>query len=290
MLYALLIIVLCALLVWVVTRLRWAFRTQAEYANREPAVLEFEAIASPRLLIAHASGGSPLGNYPNAVECLDWWYQQGVRHFEFDLQWTRDGHLVGLHDWGPTFRRWFDPATLPWHWQLRTPGIELCGLPRDVFLAMGMRGGLTVITPKRLRDWLGSHPDAWLVTDIKRNNPEALTQLAEVFGPLKAQVLAQVFSLAEIHLARELGYARVGWANYVPKLPINELPGMLAGQPLDVVVVNHKTIIDPATHPYLDELRQLGMDLWVFTVNDPERLAELPDSVNGAITDRLLPA
>jgi len=276
------LIVAAAFLPWLAWWWRWPDRSGVEH-------IVFEPVATDRLIIAHATGGSELGSYPNAIECLNDWYAKGIRWFEFDLHWTRDGHLVGLHDWGPTFRRWFDPAGLPLSWKLAAPLIRHQGLPLTTFQKLSMRGELTPIDPGLLSDWLADHDDAWLVTDIKTRNDIALEKLAEIFGPLRTRVLAQVFSTAEITLARELGYGRIGWANYVPKRPIAELPGLLEDQPIDLVVLNRKTIRDPATWSDLARLRSMGLDLWLFTVNDAEELAALPDSVNGIITDRLLP-
>jgi glycerophosphoryl diester phosphodiesterase len=276
------LILAAAFLPWLTWWWRWSDRSADER-------IKFLAVETERLIVAHATGGSKLGSYPNAIQCLDDWYASGVRWFEFDLHWTRDGHLVGLHDWGPTFRRWFDPGGLPLKWKLAAPLIRHRGLPLATFQALHMRADLTPIDPDALKDWLARHHDAWLVTDIKHNNPAALHRLAEVFGPLTQQVLAQVFSVEEISLARDLGYGRIGWANYVPKLPIERLPALLQDQPVDLVVLNRKTIRDPATWPELSRIRSMGMDLWLFTINDPEELATLPDSVNGIITDRLLP-
>lgn len=256
-------------------------------ATRSP---QFLNIDSSHRIIAHASGGSQLGNYPNAIECLDHWHAAGVRYFEFDLQWTIDRHLFGLHDWGRTFRRWFDTSALPWHWRLRLRLGARRGPPWRLLSELPMRGGLTPITPERLAIWLASHPEAWLVTDVKRGNPEALRELALVMGKLRSQVVAQVFSLEEIKLARELGFGKVGWANYIPKWSLADQASRLPGLPLDVVVLDEKTLTGPDSNRPLDTLRQAGFEVWVFTVNDPQRLASLPVAVNGIITDQLQPA
>lgn len=249
----------------------------------------FQTIATEHRVIAHAGGGSELGNYPNAMECLDRWYSAGVRYFEFDLQWTHDGQLVGVHDWGPTFRRWFDRRALPWHWRMRLRMGAHRGPPRALFERLPMRGGLTPITPERLKPWLARHKDAWLVTDIKRDNPDALRELAAVLGSLRERVMAQVFSLDELELARELGFGQVAWANYVPKWPLDRLAEALPGQPLDAVVLDQRTLSGQPCYAPLDRLRQAGFELWVFSVNDPDRLDTLPRAVNGIITDCLLP-
>lgn len=252
--------------------------------------LQFQAVETDLRIIAHAGGGSELGNYPNAIECLDRWHATGVRHFEFDLQWTRDGQLVGLHDWGPTLRRWFDTSDLPWYWRLSLRLRPRHGIPLSLFKQMPMQGGLTPITPERLATWLAQHPEAWLVTDIKHRNPAALKVLAECLGSYRRQVLAQVFSVQEIDLARSLGYGQVAWANYVPKLGLAKLARLLPALPLDVIVLDESTLASPACDRPLDTLRAAGFEIWVFTVNDPDRVANLPRAINGIITDQLLPA
>jgi glycerophosphoryl diester phosphodiesterase len=251
--------------------------------------LKFQTITTAHRIIAHASGGSDMGNYPNAIECLDRWHAAGVRHFEFDLQWTSDGRLIGLHDWGPTFRRWFDISALPWSWRLSLRLRPRHGIPLNLFEQMPMQGGLTPVTPERLATWLAQHPEAWLVTDIKHRNPAALKVLAECLGSYRRQVMAQVFSVEEIDLARSLGYGQVAWANYVPRLGLAKLARRLPTLPLDVVVLDESTLASPACDRPLETLRAAGFEVWVFTVNDPDRVASLPGAINGIITDQLLP-
>ncbi|MGY6587191.1 MAG: glycerophosphodiester phosphodiesterase family protein [Wenzhouxiangella sp.] len=251
--------------------------------------LQFQTIETDRELIAHAAGGSQAGSYPNAVESLDLAYQRGYRSFEFDLQWTRDDELVGLHDWRGTLAHWYDLNTLParWRWARRLwPG---CALPAPIFFSLPMRLGWTPLTPERLRDWLSCHPDCWLVTDIKRDNPRALTRLAQVFGESRSRVLAQVFSLGELELAQKLGFGRTGWANYGPKWSLSRLLQTLPGRGLDVLVLDESRLRLPQDTGLLDQLDSAGLELWVFTVNNPERLHALPASIRGVITDSLLP-
>jgi glycerophosphoryl diester phosphodiesterase len=252
--------------------------------------LQFQAIDSTHRIVAHASGGSELGDYPNAMESLDRWYAAGVRYFEFDLQWTSDRQLVGLHDWGSTFRRWFDIRALPWRWRLSLCLRPRHGIPSALFAQLPMRGGLSPIRPEALAAWLARHPDAWLVTDIKRGNAQALCELAEKLGDYRRQVLAQVFTRAEITLARSLDYGQVGWANYGPKLSLSKLARQLPGQALDVIVLDQATLKQPACNAPLESLRSAGFEIWVFTVNDPDRVRSLPPAVSGIITDCLMPS
>lgn len=260
------------------------------WQDHETCRLDFETVQTDRTLIAHAAGGSELGSYPNAVECLDQWYAWGIRHFEVDLQPTPDGSWVALHDWGPTLQRWFDLRELPLRERLLRPLRPRAPLPAAVLRSLPMRGGLTVLTPQLLTDWLKRHPDAWLVTDIKAANPAGLNMLAGMLGNHVSQVVAQVFTIDEIRLARTLGFGRVAWANYVPKWPLHTLPDRLSDQPLDLIVLDQRKLKGADDHLHLERLAAQGREIWVFTVNDRARLNALPKLISGVITDRLLPA
>ena len=267
---------------WIMARRAWQ--------NADRYRLDFEPTGSDRLLIAHASGGSALGSYPNARQCLDQWYEWGIRHFEVDLQPTPDGEWIALHDWGPTLRRWFDLRALPTRRKLLRALRPGSALPSAEVRALPMRGNLEVLDPPRLSDWLAAHPDAWLVTDIKAGNPEGLKMLANHLGRNVSRVIAQVFTVEEIELAHRLGYGRVAWANYVPKWPLDTLADRLARLRLDLIVLDQRKLNSSKDHVHLEELRAQGREIWVFTVNDTQRLAELPAAIGGVITDRLVPA
>ncbi|TVR95158.1 MAG: hypothetical protein EA418_08220 [Wenzhouxiangellaceae bacterium] len=268
---------------WVI----WRQRTRRAW--RRESRLDFETVSTPKTLIAHACGGSAIGSYPNALESLDQWHAMGVRYFEFDLQPTPDGSWIGLHDWGPTLMRWFDLSGLPLKEQMLAALQPRRALSSGLMTSLRMRGDLTVITLRRLRAWLQVHPEAWLVTDIKQDNAAGLQDLARALGPLVQRVVAQVFTIEEIGLARRLGYGRVAWANYVPRWPLNALPAGLAGQHLDLVVLDQRRLRSGTDEPHLQALINQGFAIWVFTVNDRQRMEALPECVTGVITDCLVP-
>lgn len=278
-----LLLLLIPVTAWVI------WRRRAQRAWRRETRLDFETVSTPRTLIAHACGGSAIGSYPNALESLDHWHAIGVRYFEFDLQPTPDGSWIGLHDWGPTLRRWFDLSALPLKEQLLAALHPRRALSSGLMTSLRMRGDLTVITLPRLQAWLLAHPDAWLVTDIKQDNAAGLQDLARTLGPLVKRVVAQVFAIEEIGLARSLGYGQVAWANYVPRWPLDVLPAGLAGQGLDLVVLDQRRLRPGVDEPHLQALIEQGLSIWVFTVNDRRRMEALPESITGVITDRLIP-
>ena len=67
-------------------------------------------------------------------------------------------------------------------------------------------GQYTPTTIDMLLDWLTQHPDAYLFTDMKYNQVDILTQLAEISGPLQDRIVPQIYHFSEYEPMRELGY------------------------------------------------------------------------------------
>ena len=99
-----------------------------------------------------------------------------------------------------------------------------------------------------------------------------------------------MFSLAELEHAQRLGFGRTGWANYGPNWSLSRLLATLPGRGLDVLVLDESRLRLPRDTRPLNQLAAAGLELWVFTVNDAERLHALPASIRGVITDSLMPA
>jgi glycerophosphoryl diester phosphodiesterase len=126
-------------------------------------------------LIAHALGGLDGFAYTNSREAFIGSYARGLRVFEADLVFTRDGQLVALHDWSPGLLSALG-FQIP-------PDAEL-PLTSAQFLQSRIHGRLTPLAVRDLLDLLRSHPDAWLVTDTK------VTEGPEMTRPFQALVAA----------------------------------------------------------------------------------------------------
>lgn len=149
---------------------------------------------APRL-IAHAGGIIREMTYTNSREALEESYRKGYRYFEIDLCFTRDRHLVLIHDWGQTYRKYFEGD----------PDIPTL----DEFAALTMKHGLHQMTAKDLFRWLEEHPDAHIVTDVKSDNLIALRSLATDFARCRSRIVPQIYSADEFETVRDMGYERI---------------------------------------------------------------------------------
>lgn len=58
--------------------------------------------------VAHACGNIGQISAPNTLEALNYNYNRGYRYFEVDLNWTKDNHLVLIHDWEQSYHDAFN--------------------------------------------------------------------------------------------------------------------------------------------------------------------------------------
>lgn len=234
------------------------------------AAMPAQQRAAAARFVAHAGGLASGWDYTNSREALDENYRRGFRYFEVDLSWTVDGHLVLVHDWEKTWRRYFAGTDVP---------------TREQFLAAPMRHGLQALALEDALDWLRRHPDAFLVTDVKARNLEALAQIARQAGPLVERFVPQVYEPEEIARARELGFGRLILTVYRSKLAPDVLTR--AAQEGGVWAL---TIPEARARSgeYAQALADATLPVYAHTVNDAGAWRELRAlGVDGLYTDSL---
>src|SRR5690606_19320291 len=62
---------------------------------------------TPPPLVAHAGGAIYGFKLTNSLEALEESYENGFKLIEMDFEWTSDGKVVAIHDWGPMVERLF---------------------------------------------------------------------------------------------------------------------------------------------------------------------------------------
>ncbi|MDX9999069.1 MAG: glycerophosphodiester phosphodiesterase family protein [Phenylobacterium sp.] len=195
----------------------------------------------------------------NSLEAFDRAYQRGFRLIEADFEITPDGAIVLLHDWQGAYRYWFG-RTEP--------------LPHAEFMAARMRGGLTPMDFQALLAWLERHPDARVITDVKRDNLRVLAGLAQT--ERRHQFIPQVYSEQEIAPVRAMGFRDVIFTNYRAKLGRDELRRL-----------------DPALYAVTVPWREaadLDRRVFVHTVNSrPLHTWLVLRGIDGIYTDTLAP-
>lgn len=152
--------------------------------------------------IAHAGGGIYGKTYTNSIEALTHNYERGFELFEIDFIWTSDNNLACLHDWDRTPKwllNYYDESPLSLQ--------EFNQLKNDEM-------GLTPCNLDRLNEWLVTHPNSYIVTDIKVRNMEGLKLISQSIQNFDARVIPQIKQPEEESQAFKLGYKTLIWTLY----------------------------------------------------------------------------
>jgi len=161
-------------------------------------------------LVAHRGNAAefPENTLPAFVSALE----LGVRFLELDVQLSRDGVPVVIHD----------------HLLARTTGLPGSVFEHDAAELTAMEAADTQRFGDRfngtrlplLRDVLGllaRRPEVTLFIEIKRaslgafGHDQVVSQVLEVIKPWRTQCVVISFDLAAVHRARRLGGAPIGW-------------------------------------------------------------------------------
>lgn len=166
---------------------------------------DLHRIEQPPRLIAHAGGAVNNIIYSNSLQALDSNYDKGFRYFELDIEITSDRKLVLVHYWDSEFRTLFTdpPPHIPTY---------------DEFMALNMKFGLQQLSMNDVYTWLESHPDAYVITDVKSENLFALTTIMSEFPEATHRVIPQFYDISNFQRIQEMGYEKLIFTLYKSKI------------------------------------------------------------------------
>ncbi len=172
-------------------------------------------------IIAHAGGEVNGYTYTDSLEALENAYHNGIRLMELDLQKTKDGKIVAVHDW----EKWKENV-----------GFMKKGKPTlKEFNSYRIKGEFTPLDMEKINKWFNSHPDAILITD-KINSPKAIYR--EFID--KKRVRMELFSVEAVIKAIDLGITPMpSWNTVLRKLTYPKR--FLKSLNIEYVVVPYKT-------------------------------------------------
>jgi len=246
---------------------------------KEDAKTAFESrfsLSTPAV-IAHAGGGVVNLTYTNSLEAMNKSYFRGVRMFEIDFSVTADNEIICVHDFsGWVLTKYFGvsenetgyiPTFHQWH-------------------ALSMLNGMTQMDIYTVTDWLRSHSDAVIVTDVKAEgqNIEYLKLIAERFPDMVSAFIPQIYSFEEYEQARELGYENIILTLYRAPYKADEVLEFAEEHKLFCITAFNDRFTDNEIVKIAGEQR-----LFLHTINDPEearRFIEL--GVSGIYSDFLV--
>ncbi len=244
-------------------------------------------------LIAHAGGGLPQGVYSNAREALDRSVENGFTLIELDFNWTTNGELVLIHDWGERYYQYFSllsllPPKLGDLWPQQAKSAEK-------FSSLTMNHGLTQMTLDNLIDWLDKNPNIKIITDVKNDNIKdekndnikALAMIKAKAGQHQGRFIVQIYAPAEYEQISNLGYQDIIFTAYRSPLNDGELVEFARQHHLFALTVP----AGRASQALAASLATKGTPLYAHTLNTNAQAEALKNiGVTGLYTDYLLPA
>ena len=259
---------------WTLQALSLVVDEIAERAGEAVRAERAEALPIELETIAHAGGALEGRTYANSIATLERSLAAGFIWFELDFQWTADGELVCGHDWGPTL-------------------LPDLGLTPDVpptlaqFLrAVGDRADAPC-TVDALRDWLATHPQARIVTDLKERALDGLRVLAERIPNHGQRLIAQVYQPEELAQAQALGYQDIIWTLYRYRGGTREvLDALMRIAPMAITMDQGRLAAGLGL-----TLQRADVPVFVHTVNDAGQAQEYLAhwGATGIYTDTLAP-
>ena len=150
--------------------------------------------------VAHAGGAYRGLTYTNSMEALEE-HSQIFTLFEIDFEWTKDGQLIGLHDWEDVFPRMFG-------FPIQEP------LEFDAFRKLSTTSDFTPLDLHSIEEFLANHQEARIITDIKSDNVAALRKIAAFFPNFSEKFIPQVYQPEEFIDVRDIGYKDIIWTLY----------------------------------------------------------------------------
>lgn len=233
-------------------------------------VVEVQQV-EPEKLIAHAGARLDGHTYTNAKEALDKAYADGYRYIEVDFEWTADGEIVLLHGWDGFITKFF--------------GEESKQYTLDEFMSFDMINGWTQMSLEDLMVWTREHPDVFIVTDAKADNPSLLAKISENYPELRGQIIPQIYYMEEYIKAQYLGFDKIIYTLYRSSNTHEEILDFAKHNELLAVTMP----IERAKSGLPEKLKELGVFTYSHTINDVELAGKLEDmGIDGLYTDDLL--
>ena len=211
--------------------------------------------------IAHAGGAVNGSSYLNSIEAMDQNARKGFRYFELDLSFTEDNKVVCLRNWGNDFVAAFNKPS-----QGRLSFEQFSRLSASIDDPINKR-----CDQYSLLRWLERYPAMRVITDFKERNLQGLIALSETF-PAQNSLVPQVYSWEDYGVVKSLGYKNIIWTLYRSELSDDEVVDRVCRHCSCLAIAMTK---DRALSGLANRLRQIGVPVYVHTVNDVKELASV---------------
>lgn len=237
--------------------------------------------------IVHALGGLEDKKYLNCKEGFGYFYEQGARLFEVDLEKTADGVWVCRHDWEKPMGQW--------------EGEDRKVLMADAFLSTPLYEKYTPLTLEDLFGLLKKHPDVYVTLDCKdysnRNyentlaDYKAYAEIARTAGAESVldQVIPEIYNQKMYKATEKVhhfpAYIYSLWQEYSVK-QLKKIAAYCKENSISTVSIYYKYWSEDIQKLFDEQ----EINVYVYTVNKIKSARKyLKAGAAGVITDRILP-
>ncbi|MDP8230935.1 MAG: glycerophosphodiester phosphodiesterase family protein [Candidatus Gorgyraea atricola] len=247
--------------------LYFCFISQVAFANDSiDTALEFPEFVAHGGGIVYGIAGS------NSLEALNHNYKKGFMFFELDFEWTTDEEMVLIHDWDFFVNELFS--------------VEEKRYSLEEFRKFKMVKDLTQLPIDDLIIWMTSHSDAYVVTDIKKDNIRGLEEIFSDYPAVRDNFIPQIYSFEEYQKVKDIGFKHIILTLYASDYSNEEVIDFLTSNKVSALTMRD----NKATKRFIKELDELDIFTFVHTVNDIDLKNELAElGVDGFYTDSLSP-
>jgi len=240
------------------------------------AKASFAAQYEKPVLVAHGGGTVEGYDTTNSIEAVMQSIAEGYELIELDFDFSQDGKIIMLHDWNRTatyyFGRVFDRR-----------------LEEKEFEKILINGKFHTLTFEKLKPILDEAPHVRIVTDVKGDNIQLLTQIAENDPEYVARMIPQIYSYDQYNVVKALGYDDIILTLYaMPVIEYDELLQFTRQKDLYAVTVGdgYDWIIKDLKY----KLAKDGVLVYYHPVDNYETARELMEGgVYGVYASKLTP-
>lgn len=234
-------------------------------------------------IIAHGLGGLPNEKrVTNSIDALIENYKKGTRIFEVDLIETSDGYIVARHDWLPYLYEMLEqqPVTDDAH-----------ALTLEEFKSMKINKQYEPATLDDILNLMLEYPDIYIVTDTKTTTSEDTSRVFKHIvdfvktkdEELLKRIYPQIYNKESYYALMDVyPFKNVLYTLYYETSSKEDILNFSIREDIRGIVIPDYYYTDDFCH----QLRSLGMDVYVHTVNNLKEINKyLSQSVTGVFSD-----
>ena len=132
-----------------------------------------------------------------------------------------------------------------------------------------MKAGTTQLSLVSLYRWLRRHPNAIIITDVKRRNVDALARISKTAGVLGQRFIAQIYEPSELEPVRALGFHKIILTLYRINMDESQILTFLRNHKIFAITLSVRKAF---AFFNLRNLKNTGVRLYVHTINHPKVL------------------